>query len=92
MSSRRPTVVAPRRPPTSTSVVTAEEAFIRGGHPETPRAVQERARGPAKRRTTVYLTVATHEALAAHCAATGDDLSRIIDNAVAEYLAALATR
>lgn len=91
----RPTIVAPRRPPPSTALAPlpstrAEDAFIRGGQTDGPRAVQERFRGPAKRRTTVYLTVATHEALAAHCAGTGEDLSRVIDAAVAAHLATLS--
>lgn len=52
----------------------------------------ERKRGGPKRRMNVYFRPETFEALSAHCAATGDDLSRVIDEAVGHHLAALACR
>lgn len=47
----------------------------------------ERKRGGPKRRMNVYFTPGTFAALEAHCHASGEDLSRFIDAAVAAELA-----
>lgn len=66
-------------------------------HPETSRNIPRARRGSKKiltrsdgrecRRTTIYLTPATAEALEAHCKAEGREMSRVIEEAVKAHLA-----
>lgn len=50
------------------------------------RALVERRGGRVTRRTTVHFRPDTFDALQAYCAAEGDDLSRVVDRAVREFL------
>lgn len=50
------------------------------------RALVERRNGRQTRRTTVHFKPETFDALQAYCAAEGDDLSRVVDRAVREFL------
>lgn len=64
---------------------------VSGGHPK-PRApagsavLFERKRGQPKRRMNVYFQTSTFDALQEYCARRGEDLSVVIDRAVAELL------
>lgn len=55
--------------------------------PDAPRALVTRAGGRVMRRTTVHFRADTYAALEAHCRAEGDEVSRVVDRAVREYLA-----
>lgn len=55
--------------------------------PGAPRALVTRAGGRVMRRTTVHFRADTYAALEAHCHAEGDEVSRVVDRAVREYLA-----
>lgn len=61
---------------------TPEERPARDG----TRALVERRNGRQTRRTTVHFKPDTFDALQAYCAAEGDDLSRVVDRAVREFL------
>lgn len=54
-------------------------------------ALVTRAGGRVVRKTTIHFRPETHAALEAHCRAEGDEVSRVVDRAVREYLARHAT-
>lgn len=61
------------------------------GHPTGTRqapgtAALVQRKGGALRRINTYLRPETHAALAAYCAAEREDMARVIDRAVADYL------
>lgn len=51
-----------------------------------PGALVLRAGGRVTRKTTVHFRPETFDELAAHCHAEGDEVSRVVDRAVREYL------